>query len=271
MFTRILYYLSSIFTILRGVKNWPECITLPFRKTSLLIRLRNGLQFKVRTLLDVWIIKETCLDRDYEKHGTVIQNGWNVIDIGAALGDFLVLTACEHPTVWLLAYEPSPDSHALLRENLSLNGVSNARTFPLAIASSNGVISLSTSGEAVQHSTAQKKKDKPDEQTIEVQAISLRDVFRTNSLKRCHFLKMDCEGGEFDILLNAKPETLQLIDRICLEYHDGFTEFSHSDLVKHLQQNGYQVKITPNPVHSYLGFLYAYRASDLNTAVPFGV
>jgi len=254
MISRLRYYLLSIPTLLAGIQNWPACAALPF-STSLILRLRNGLRFKVRTLMDVWIIKETCLDRDYEKHGAPIQNGWNVIDIGAASGNFSVLTARELPATRIFAYEPSPASFATFQENLKLNNVQNVITFPLAIASQNGTLTLSMSGAAFQHSTTQVSQT----HTMQVQAITLEEVFRTNPLDRCHFLKMDCEGGEYDILLNANPETLARIERICLEYHDGFTKFSHTDLAKHLQQNGYQVKITPNPVHGYLGFLYAYR------------
>ncbi len=31
------------------------------------IELRSGCRFRVRTLLDVWILKETCLDHQYER------------------------------------------------------------------------------------------------------------------------------------------------------------------------------------------------------------
>ncbi len=255
MLSRLRYYLSSILTIVAGMQNWPACATLPFRRTPLVLRLRNGLSFKVQTLMDVWIIKETCLDRDYETHGTAIQDGWTVVDIGAAAGDFAVLTGREHPKARVLAYEPSPASFATLQDNLRLNEVKNVFPFQQAVASENGTLTLSLAGAAVQHSTTQVGQAN----TVQVPAIALEEVFRINALSRCDFLKMDCEGGEFDILLKARPETLARIERICLEYHDGFTEFSHTDLVKHLQQNGYQVKITPNPVHGYLGFLYAYR------------
>lgn len=269
MNARLRYYLASLPTLFKGIRNWPACLALPFRRTSLVLYLQNGLRFRVRSPMDVWIIKETCLDRDYEVHGTAIQNGWTVVDIGAAAGDFAILTAREHPHARILAYEPSPNSYATLQENIRLNGVRNILAFPQAVASRAGVLSLSTSGAAVQHSTtlpsprsssAELPPLPPGEgNMVQVQAITLEDVFRTNQVDGCHFLKMDCEGGEFDILLNARPETLARIERICLEYHDGFTPFSHTDLEKHLQQNGYQVKITPNPVHGYLGFLYASR------------
>jgi FkbM family methyltransferase len=255
MSTRLSYYLASLPTLLTGIRNWPACLTLPFRRAPLILQLQNGLRFQVRTLMDVWIIKETCLDRDYETHGTVIQDDWTVLDIGAAAGDFAILTAREHPRARVLAYEPSPHSFPTFQENIRLNGIRNILAFPQAVASMAGELSLSTSGAAVQHSTTQVNTAN----TLQVEAITLEDVFRINQVGCCHFLKMDCEGGEFNILLNARPETLARIERICLEYHDGFTEFAHPDLEKHLQQNGYQVKITPNPVHEYLGFLYAVR------------
>lgn len=255
MIARLRYYLTSIPTLLMGIRNWPVCLTLPFRRTPVVIELRNGARYSVRTLMDVWIIKETCLDRDYETHGAPIQDAWTVLDIGAAAGDFAILTAREHPQARVFAYEPSPHSFATFHENIRLNGVRNILAFPQAVASTAGVLNLSLSGAAVQHSTTHVQT----ENTVQVSAITLEEVFHTNQLACCHFLKMDCEGGEFDILLNAQAEILARIERICLEYHDGFTEFSHTDLKKHLQQNGYQVKITPNPVHAYLGFLYAVR------------
>lgn len=255
MIARLRYYLASIPTLLAGICNWPACATLPFRRTPLTLRLRNGLRFQVRTLLDVWIIKETCLDRNYETHGAAIQAGWVVVDIGAALGDFAILTALEQPDARIFAYEPSPETFAILQENLALNGSQNVFAFPLALAATRGPVALARGGALVQHSTVLAGQAN----TIPVQAVTLEDVLQSNRLERCDFLKMDCEGGEFDVLLNTGPETLARFERICLEFHDGFTKFSHTDLARHLQQNGYQVKITPNPVHKYLGFLYAFR------------
>ena len=75
--------------------------------------------------MDAWIVKETNLDRDYEVHGTAIQDGWIVVDIGAGLGDFTVFAARRTPHGRVFAYEPAPDSVALLEQNLGLNGIRN--------------------------------------------------------------------------------------------------------------------------------------------------
>ncbi len=255
MTRRIGYYLSSVLTILRQIRNWYVCFGLLLSRKYAVIRLRNGCQFKVRSLMDVWIVKETCLDRDYEANATAIQDHWTLIDIGAGLGDFAISVAYEHPTCRVYAYEPFPESYKLLEENIALNGVSNVIAIPLAVGAQSGQMMLFTTGAAVQHTTA---KASPAE-AISVQGLGLDDVFATNALTTCDFLKMDCEGGEFDILFNTSAATLAKINNISLEYHNGVTGFSHRDLVDYLRQSGFQVKTMSNPVHTHLGFLYAHR------------
>jgi FkbM family methyltransferase len=253
---RMGYYLSSVPTILGQIRNWYVCLGLVLDKKPVVIRLRSGCQFKVRSLIDVWVIKETCLDRDYEAHATSIQDGWTIIDIGAGLGDFAISVAYEHPSCHVYAYEPFPESYRLLEENIELNVTDNVIATPIAIGAQSDQMTLFATGAAVQHTTT--SASGPAE-AISVQGLSLDDVFTQNTLAACDFLKMDCEGGEFDILFNASETTLKRIRNISLEYHDGVTAFSHQDLVDYLQQRGFQVKTTSNPVHGHLGFLYAYR------------
>lgn len=259
MIHRIKYYLSSVPTILGQVENWYVLLSLLLRKQPVVIRLRNGCKFKVRSPMDVWIVKEICLDRDYESNSVQIKDGWTVIDIGAGIGEFAVLVAKEHPNSQVYAYEPFPESFVLLQENLKLNVTRNVRAFQMAIGSKSGQMLLATTGEAVQHTITHNSSVSSSATSIKVQGLSLDDLFQANDLAHCDFLKIDCEGCEFQVLFNASPVTLKNIDHICLEYHDGFTEFSHVDLVSYLQQNEFQVKVIPNPVHSYLGFLYAHR------------
>ncbi len=64
-------------TLVKGIRNWPMILVLPFRDKGSysVICLRNGTRYAVRSLMDVWIIKETNLDRDYERYGVPIQDG----------------------------------------------------------------------------------------------------------------------------------------------------------------------------------------------------
>ena len=92
-----------------------------------------------------------------------------------------------------------------------------------------------------------------------IERMSLDAIFDINRIQHCDFLKLDCEGCEFDVLLGASQSTLQKISQISLEYHDGFTQYTHADLASYLERNGFKIRLASNPVHSYLGFLYAQR------------
>ena len=44
-----------------------------------------------------------------------------------------------------------------------------------------------------------------------------------------------------------------------MEVHDGVTRFGRQDMIAFLEKNGYQTRLTLNPVHAELAYLYAER------------
>lgn len=256
--SRLRYYVRSLFTLLRGVRSWGALMQIVRGRPAVII-LRGGLSFKVRSLMDVWIIKETCLDRDYESFGVNVENGWTVVDIGAGLGDFAVLVGRRHPLATVIAFEPFDESFALLQENIALNRVSNITAVPAAVAAENGVLTLSQTGAAVQHTTQGGAAGAASEQ---VSAVGLTDLMTRYQIEKIDFLKIDCEGGEFDILLNTPAETLHHVNYIALEFHDSATRHHHSELVNRFQQLGFTVATRPNPVHRDLGLMFGRRVVE---------
>ena len=220
------------------------------------IDLRDGMRLRVRTRMDIWVMKEACLDHQYEKFSTSIQEGWTILDIGAGIGDFAIGVARAHPHSTVYAFEPFPESFALLQENLKLNNVTNVQAKSHAISSENSVIELqAVSAEAVQQSTAAQHAAS----SIRVPSITLDQFIADANLARIDYFKMDCEGAEYGILFNAQPETLAKISHLCMEYHDGVTEYSHDDLARFLEQHGFVVKSQANPVHNDIGLMYAHK------------
>lgn len=229
------------------------------------LELRNGYRFRVRTPMDIWIIKEICLDHQYEQASVDIPDGWTVLDIGAGLGDFAIHIAKNRPHSVVYAYEPFPESLSLLQENLLLNGIRNVQAFPLAVSAQAGPVAFHVTAEAVAHTTV--GPDSMPGQTIQVPAITLDQAFAELHLSQCDYLKMDCEGAEYSIFFSASAETLQRIRHLCLEYHDSVPNVSHDDLVRFFTQRGFAVRVTPCPAWPHLGLLYARRIAD-NTDLP---
>ncbi len=254
---RIIYYMTSFVTLVRGVRNWPVLLQLRGQGgDETRLELRDGTQFAVRSLMDAWIVKETNLDRDYEVHGTAIQDGWTVVDIGAGLGDFTVFAARRTPHGRVVAYEPAPDSVALLEKNLGLNGIKNVDVHPFAVSGQDGELSLDVSGGvAVQYRTLEETNHGGGK--ITVRSVALADQLAGLPGGVCDFLKMDCEGAEYDMLLHLDEASLKRIRRICLEYHEFVTSYSHTDLEEHFLSLGWNVHTSPSRVRRELGFLYA--------------
>jgi FkbM family methyltransferase len=261
---KLIYYVTSLGTLLGRVRNWPvlfwELLGLPIGRPYLM-RLRDGAVFQVRGFMDAWIVKEVYLDRDYERYSVTLQPNWTVVDIGACLGGFAVFAAQRAPGIRVHACEPAPESYRLLRQNLDLNGATNVTAHPLAVAETSGPLTLYTfAGHAEQNSmTPTRSNGVPTAVTVE--GLALADLFERLAITRCDFLKIDCEGAEFDILLKAPPELFGRIRHICMEYHDGVTPFSHADLLRHFERLGFQTRRFPSPVLPNEGFIYAYNST----------
>jgi len=258
------YYFFSIFKLLFGIREWPLVIRIflglaPEGIYTISLR-RSGAKFQVRKAMDVWSVKETFLDRFYEKYGTELGDGWKIVDIGAGIGEFTLFALLGHPQNFVYAFEPYPRSFDLLSGNLAANGIANAQIFSEAIGAETGTLALDlSSGEPLQIQSLSLDTVLTQGEVLNVRSLSLEDAFNRLGLERCDLLKLDCEGAEYDILFHTSASILRRIDRIVMEYHDNLTAIPHQDLVKFLISEGFTVRTFPNLVHDYLGYLSACR------------
>ncbi len=51
---------------------------------------------------------------------------------------------------------------------------------------------------------------------------------------------MDCEGCEYESVLNADPGDLAVFSQIVIEYHNGYREIK-----RHLEAAGFSTEISP--------------------------
>lgn len=278
------YYLSSIYNLLTGIRNWPLVVRLFLRIAPpgpYAIELRkSGLRLKARGIMDIWSIKETFLDRFYERFGAAVVDGWTVVDIGGGIGDYTLFAALSDPHGKVYCFEPYPGSFALLQENLAANrhaftgAISNVQAFPEAIWSQAGGLTIdSTVGEPGQFisrgavtggavsggTSAAGGASTAGGTSAQVPSISLAQAFERLGIAHCDLMKIDCEGAEYPILFNAPQEVLDRVQRIVMEYHDRVTRYTHRDLQEFLSSRGFAVRAVQNYVHPDLGYLYAWR------------
>jgi FkbM family methyltransferase len=264
LLSAVAYYAASLPRLLAGFERplRTSAAVLGLGRFPIEVGIRGrGLRFKVRDAMDLWILKETCLDDVYVPAEVRPLRDWAVIDVGAGIGDFAVMIASRCPKGTVHAYEPMADSFALLRDNVALNRVGNVVAHRAAVASREGRLTLRL------------PEGRPAVLARFVEGESGADCARARDLasvldalpdSRCDFMKVDCEGCEFDLLMGAEPALLHRIHRISVEVHDGFTAYRGADLAGHLVAHGYRVRLRRNPVHRHLGQLYAERAGLRN-------
>jgi FkbM family methyltransferase len=259
------YYLRSIGQLLTGVQQPWRMVSLFLSRVSIpeggpVLHLRTTpvVQMRVRSGMDVWSVKEALLDRFYELCGYAVQAGWTVVDVGAGIGEFTVFAA-QQRAGRVLAFEPFPQSFALLEENVRLNHAAVVEMFPVAVGSKTGSLTLDLSGGEPLQFQSRTVDAVTGQQQLQVPCWSLGEVFERTGMQHCDLLKLDCEGAEYDILMKSDVECLQKIERIVMEYHDGVTEYQHDDLSRFLQEHGYRVEEFANPVYREIGYLRAIR------------
>ena len=255
--SRLRYYASSFVTLAAGVTNpFSVLLALATFRRPFLVELAGGLRFYARTFLDVWVVKETCLDGGYDACAPAPGMCRIVLDVGAGLGDFALHAARRWPEAIVYAFEPHPESFSLLERNLALNGATRVVAVRSALTGSGPPQAVLRDGSsASEHSTAAGAGP-----GISVPAATLARVFETYGLERCDFLKIDVEGGEFDILLGADDATLARVHALSIEWHEGEGR-AHAALVDRLRACGFAVRLRPSPVHAHLGLLDATRGA----------
>jgi FkbM family methyltransferase len=163
----------------------------------------------------------------------IVERGSVVVDIGANIGIFALYAAWCGATE-VRAYEPSAESFACLERNIrdnNLGGVIHARR--AAVMGRPSAPVLFPRGSSVFN--AIQSDGQADAGAFDrVPVAALEDV--VSDLPRVDLMKLDCEGGEYDILLNAPRSLFDRVRAMKLEYHQG----PQQDLMKAIDAMGFK-------------------------------
>ncbi len=168
-----------------------------------------------------------------------------VIDIGAHIGLFTLLAASKGSKVFSFEPDPSNFEHLLdhLKVNKNLSKLVKAKNY--AIWKKKGSIVFYRYTSSVSHSIIT-RPDKSLADKIKVKTITLNDVISDNNINKIDFLKIDCEGAEYDVLSSLHDENWPLIKHIVMEVHN-FGNFKVKILKQLLENRGFKV-MESNPI-----------------------
>jgi FkbM family methyltransferase len=226
----------------KAFRNWPVVAFagalwryLPLPPRDIVIASRNGarlispLDRKAGALypaLDIFAF--SAYDCDWR-----LEEAPFVIDVGAHIGAFALWLAERYPGLRGACYEPDPAAFSYLERNVrGLDVVprrqavtSRTGTAPLFRPSPGGGTSSLRAGSS----------SHPD--AVPVPIVSF-DELMDEIEEPVALVKLDCEGSEYDIVVESDPSSWRSVRRVVVEYHP-VVEFEPRTLVDRLSALGF--------------------------------
>lgn len=157
---------------------------------------------------DFVVVTECWTRNDYRVPATGFRG--TVIDVGANVGAFSVLAA-KAGAKRVVAFEPHDENRARLEHHLELNHVANRVTVcPRAVTGDGRPVVMTGNGGGAHVD--------PDGSGEAVQSLTLAEVLFDHA--PVEFLKIDCEGGEYEMIAALPKGYLRdYVQTMALEWH----------------------------------------------------
>ena len=231
------------FLVLKKIKNWPLYFLDYFKlikNKNIIYVFRDGLKVKLRSgTSDRNVVNDVLIQNFYTPKGFEIKSKDTVIDIGAHIGTFSLFASRFAKSIY--AFEPLASNFDILKENIKINGFHNIEAYNVAVADQTGMRDLFV----VQGNAAANSLYLETELKTKIKTISLDDIVNQNKILQIDYLKLDCEGAEYDILMKCSSDVLSKIKTIGMECHDIDKSRNLSSIKEFLERKGFRVEVAP--------------------------
>lgn len=235
--------LAIIIKAILEIDNWhiPLLHYFDMRDNEDVVRFRNGTKCIVRNKSDAIAFFEIF----FLKTNTVLQNfaikkNDVIIDIGSHVGFFTIYAAKLASEGKIYAFEPASNSFELLKKNIEMNKLSNVITENYAVLKNSGTATLFVDKNFAIGNTMFGAGSHSEKEIVT--AISMLNIFDKYQIKRVDLLKLDCEGAEFEIILNLTKNELEKIVKISAEIHHNIGNYTVEELSGFLKDNNFSVE-----------------------------
>jgi len=212
----------------RTFANWPRVLADMARQTlgngpqDLTFRTRGGVTIVCPNRRGARVpVYEIFAEDCYQLApflGPLLNRPVQVLDIGGHIGTFSCQLTQLHPRASVLAYEPSAVTAEYLRRNIERNNVADrVQVFKSAVAATSGIAVFRDNGAGSGLNSLRSGHGSVGTDT-EVSTVSFDEAV-ANAPAPVDVVKIDCEGGEYDLVLGSSPESWASVQRVVIEFH----------------------------------------------------
>ncbi|MCX8072347.1 MAG: FkbM family methyltransferase [Candidatus Binatia bacterium] len=240
----------------RQVANWPDVFRAYLRNRDVQrLVLRSGVRWQAHGNVPLMgLFNEVWRHDCYRLRQAPLAGEATVIDIGANVGVFAVLVATELRARRVYAFEPSPQAADDLAANVAANKLED-KVFirRMAVAGSRDTRAFAVTESQVMNRIV--ASGEANKQAVLVPTTTLEAIFRDEGIEWCDFLKVDCEGSEYEIVLTAPDWVLRRVGRIALEWH-RVKGHGPWEIAERLRRTDFKVEVDERP-GAWLGYIFA--------------
>lgn len=202
----------------------------------------NGISLDYHLQRDgLLILQEVFAARRYADYFPFYEAA-TIIDVGAHYGYFSIFAALNSdPEATIIAVEPAQHNFDILRRNIRDSQVENVYPIRAAIAGP-GMQGETDLYLGRSENASLFREGEGAVETEKVRTITLDTLLQEQDIEEVDFLKMDCEGAEYGIILEGGAPLLDRIHTISMEFHDlKRPECTGLALAQHLRENGFEI------------------------------
>ena len=212
--SRIKKHFDQYFTAYLKQMEWNEMIEAEVKNTVVKLHGNLSIQTSTASVVGKYLYMKEFEQLEMNFIRTFLREGDVFIDIGANIGVFSIIggeSVGQNGKV--IAFEPVPETHNLLKSNIAFNNLSNVETHLKAISDKAGTLPFYSYQDGYDaFSSFAKVQDEAPFETILVEVITLGSFISglpEAERQRIRLIKIDVEGWEIPVLNSAKDYLLQ--------------------------------------------------------------
>jgi FkbM family methyltransferase len=201
------------------------------------------------------VFNEITSQRTYNNDFICVEKDDLVVDIGFNYGLFS-MTSLRYQPGRIIAFEPNPK---LVKTFKGYFKESMIELHQKAVSNKNGYATFYENLDPGMSTIFDDINNVSQGDSYEVEVINFNDFIISNNIEKIDYLKVDCEGAEYDIFGSMSDDYLKNnIMKVAIEFHHKLSDIKVQDLIGRLKRNDFNIELVYEE-NSNIGLIYGKK------------